>query len=273
VLKSVAVLFHPRRRRAVEEAEWLGLELQRRGIEATVSSGWDGTEIERICEQRDLLVVLGGDGTIIHVARLSARFRTPLVGVNLGHVGFLAELTPEDLHTKLDDLVEERYSVEERAMLDVQYHAHATTYSYICLNEVAVARGVAPRAIHVRAALDGEDFVTYTADGLLVVTATGSTAYNLAAGGPILHPESREIILTPVAPHLHIGRSLVLPPQTRITLTVSSARAAIISVDGADEHSLLHGERVEVSRSEKVTCFARLNPRGYFYRAIAERLK
>jgi NAD+ kinase len=273
VLKSVAVLFHPLRKRAVEESEWLGNELKRRGVEASIASAWDGKEVDQLCDARDVALVLGGDGTILHVARLAAPHGVPVVGINLGRIGFLAELTPEHLRERVDDLVEQRYWVEERAMLNVRYVSEGREFHDTCLNEVAVARGVAARAIQVRTTLDGDEFTTYTADGVLAATATGSTAYSLAAGGPILYPESHDFIITPVAPHLHIGRSTVVPQNTIVTLTLASDRPAVISVDGSVEHALQPGDPVEVSSSEQVALFARLNSRRYFYRAIADRLK
>jgi NAD+ kinase len=158
-------------------------------------------------------------------------------------------------------------------MFDVHVHLDSGVETFLSLNEVAVARGVAPRAIRVQTMLDGDDFMTYTADGVLVVTATGSTAYSLAAGGPILYPESTDFVITPVAPHLHIGRSMIVPGDTRITLTVTSERAAVVSVDGMDEHSLKPHDSVEVHRSDLTAMFARFGKRDYFYEAIAARLK
>jgi NAD+ kinase len=145
--------------------------------------------------------------------------------------------------------------------------------SFVSLNEVAVMRGVSPRAVHVKVALDGEEFMTYTADGVLIATATGSTAYSLAAGGPILYPESKDIMITPVAPHLHIGRSLIVPHETRVSVTLDTDRPALVSVDGADDRHLTPENTVEVRQSEVVARFARLGPRHYFYAALADRLR
>jgi len=121
--------------------------------------------------------------------------------------------------------------------------------------------------------LDGEEFLTYTADAVLVATATGSTAYSLAAGGPIIYPESRDFMITPVAPHLHIGRSMIIPGDTRVSLTLASDRPAVVSVDGFDDRQLKPYHSVHVSRSEHSARFARLGPRRYFYAALADRLK
>jgi NAD+ kinase len=273
VLESVAILFHPRRKRAVEEAEWLAVELERRGTRTSVGSGWDDHAVERLCCERQLLVAFGGDGTIIHIARLAAPYDIPLVGINLGRVGFLAEMTPEALRERVDDLVEQTYWIEHRAMLDVCFRSGERTERFICLNELAVARGLAPRAVHVRTELNGQEFLTYTADGVLVATATGSTAYSLAAGGPILYPESPDFIITPVAPHLHIGRSMIVPGETRVTLSIPADKGAVVAVDGADEQTMGPHDEVEVGKSALTATFARFGPRSYFYEAIAARLR
>jgi len=273
VLNNVGILYHPRRKRAVEEAEWLAVELQRRDVRTSIGSGWDNDTVLSMCGDHELLVALGGDGTIIHVARLAAPAGVPLVGVNLGRVGFLAEMTPEVMHSRVEDLVEKRYRIEHRTMLDVYLRSPERTEKFLCLNEVAVARGVAPRAVHVYTRLDGHDFMTYTADGVLVVTATGSTAYSLAAGGPILYPECPDFMVTPVAPHLHIGRSVILPGDTTVSLSISSDRPAIMSVDGSDDHELRAVDTVEVCRSSLVARFARFGTRDYFFAAVSARLK
>jgi NAD+ kinase len=273
LLQSIAILYHPRRKRAVEEAEWLANELGKRGVRTSIGSGWDEHVVERLCGDRQLLAAFGGDGTIIHVARLAAPYGVPLVGINLGRVGFLAELTPEDLPGRVDDLVEQKFWIERRTMLDVDFHSSRRVDHFLCLNELGVTRGLAPRAAHVHTQLDGRDFMTYTADGVLVATATGSTAYSLAAGGPILYPESNDFIITPVAPHLHIGRSMIVPGDTRVTLTIPTDRPAVVSVDGADEQTMRPDDRVDVCRSAQVASFARFGPRDYFYTAIAARLK
>lgn len=273
MLTNVAILYHPRREQAVTEAEWLSAELRDRGIQTVIGSGWDDETVLHLCCDRELVVVFGGDGTIIRVARLATAYRVPLLGINLGRVGFLAEMTPERLHTCVDALAEGRFWVESRTMLDVRGNIDGSTIQFLCLNEVAVARGIAPRAIHINTFLDGDEFMTYTADGVLVATATGSTAYSLAAGGPILYPESPDFMITPVAPHLHIGRSMVLPGDTVVRLSLSSDRPAVMSVDGTDEHALRPHDAVEVRRSPLEARFARLGPRKYFYSALADRLR
>ncbi len=272
MLRKAAILFHPRRKQAIVEAEWLACALAERDVQTKVGNAWDPEMATSLCGETELVVALGGDGTIIHAARLASPFEVPLLGINLGRVGFLAEMTPDDLHGRVDDLAESAYWVEERTMLEVDACIDGRRHTYLCLNEVVVARGVAPRAIHVTTMLDGEVLLTYTADAVLVATATGSTAYSLAAGGPILYPESRDFMITPVAPHLHIGRSIVVPADTELRLTLGTDRPAVMSVDGGEEHAMTALDTVDVRRSGQLARFARLGPRQYFYAAIHDRL-
>lgn len=273
VLHSVSVLFHPRRPQAVAEADWLDRELRARGIGVSVGNGWDSAVVPELCHGRDLVIALGGDGTILHVARLAAPMGVPTLGVNLGRVGFLAEMTPLSLHEHVDALAAGDFWIETRTMLEAEWNGDGEPETFLGLNEVAVARGISAHAVHVKTALDGEPFVTYTADGILVATATGSTAYSLAAGGPIMYPEATDLIVTPVAPHLHIGRSVIVPGTSTVTLQLSSDRPALVTVDGCEERTLGPGHVVHVCRSRLTAHFARVGPRSYFYSAIAARLK
>lgn len=271
-LEHVGILYHPVRPKAFEEAQWLQIELQRRKIGTVLANGWDDGVVEHICDEQDLIVTFGGDGTIIRATRLAAPHRIPVLGVNLGRVGFLAEMTPEILHSSVDALVERAFWLEHRIALDVRWDHDGDSRRFFCVNELAVARGPVPRAVRVRTMLDGEEFMVYTADGVLVATATGSTAYSLAAGGPVLYPESPDFMLTPVAPHLHIGRSVIVPGDTTVTLSIESDRPAVLSVDGQDEHPLNVADEVHVTRSDLAATFVRFGPRHYFYEALADRL-
>lgn len=272
-LTHVAILYHPLRPQALAEARWLQRELEVRGVKTGLADGWHAETVRHICEDQDLVVAFGGDGTIIRVAHFAAPVRVPVLGVNLGRVGFLCDMTPGMLHTQVDVLVSGSFWLEHRCMLDVTWSNGDTTDEYRALNEVTVARGAAPRAISVETRLDGAELTRYTADGVLVATATGSTAYSLAAGGPVLFPESLDFMVTPVAPHLHIGRSVIVPGSSTVDLRVTSDRPAVMSVDGQDERALHPTDIVTVRRSDLRATFARFGPREYFYAALAARLR
>lgn len=273
MLHNVAILYHPLREQAISQAMWLAEALQRHGVETVVGDGWDPDVVRHMCCDRELVIAFGGDGTIIRIARFAAPAGIAVVGVNLGRVGFLAELTPEKLRVSVGALVHQTYWLEKHTMLDVTHRSEGGQETILALNEVVVARGGLSHAVHVSTLLNGEDFVTYTADGVLLSTATGSTAYSLAAGGPILYPESSDMLITPVAPHLHIGRSVIVPGSSTVTMRLASDRPGLMSVDGADERRLTQADSVEVRRSETVAHFARLEPPTYFYAAIADRLR
>ena len=164
------------------------------------TSEWDDDALRSDMPGSDLLICLGGDGTVLRAARTVAPNPVPILGVNMGRLGFLAEVRPDELVERLPDVLAGRYRVEERAMLKASVPAWGITYD--ALNDVVVGRQTVSRPIYVDVRVDGSQLAIHRCDAMIVATATGSTAYSLSAGGPILHPESRDIVLTPVAPHI-----------------------------------------------------------------------
>jgi len=271
LLKSVAILFNPEREAAVETAARVSVTIREAGIDVFTRSAWE-PGLERVARDRDLAIVLGGDGTILTVGRELAGTGVPTLGVNLGHVGFLAELTPQLIDGALPAVLEGAFWVETRHVLEVNWQHNGRLHRNLALNEAAVARGLSTRAIRVGIQVDGFHYTTHTADGILVSTATGSTAYALAAGGPILYPDSADMLLTPVAPHLHIGRALVLPRTATVDLELRGDREAVLSIDGQTECPMEVGAHVQVCLSDKRALFARLGSKNYFYSVLAGRL-
>lgn len=273
MLRSTAIFYHPCKDAARAAAETLLLSLRDRGVDTFMASAWgDDDALVEGSKGRDLIIALGGDGTILRTARDTAESHAPTLGVNLGRVGFLAELTPELLPENVDRIVAGDFWVEKRFMLQAEWSQQGKRTVHHALNEVALARGSTTRAIRVRVLLDGFPYTSHTADGVLVATATGSTAYSLAAGGPIIYPRSTDVVLTPVAPHLHIGRSLVLPGTLPITLELDGEREAMLAIDGQTECPLEVGNRVTVCASPHHAHFARLGSQSYFFSALASRL-
>src|SRR5262249_42815723 len=158
------------------------------------------------------------DGTILSLARHCAPLGIPLLGVNFGRVGFLTELEPREVEEKLPLYFAGDCWMDERAMLEAEVASDGAFSRYIALNDIVLVRGAEPRVIQIQVIIDGHPYNTTVADGIIVSTATGSTAYNLAAGGPILHPQVRSAVLTSIAPHLAAGRSLILEPHSVVTL-------------------------------------------------------
>lgn len=223
-------------------------------------------------EQVDLVITLGGDGTILRAARACAPARIPILGVKMGRVGFLSEITPEQFSARV--LIDGTYWIEERTMLHASCTRNgAALGSFEALNDVVVGRGKLARVIRLTTFIDGDYLTTFVADGAIVATATGSTAYGFASGGPILAPEVKTLVLVPIAPYLSQIKSLVLPEGSRVLFRLQTDHRAILTIDGQIDVELESGDEVSVAASKHVARFARLQPRTYFYRTLVERLR
>ena len=222
----------------------------------------------------DMVLVLGGDGSLLSAARMCAEAGIPLLGVNFGRVGFLTELEPAEVEEKLPLYLNGDYWIDERAMLQAEVEDGGEHHQFIALNDMVVVRGAVPRVIRVKVWLDSHYYNTTVADGVIVSTATGSTAYNLAAGGPILHPQVRSSVLTPVAPHLAADRSLILEPNAVTTLQLQpGSDGAIVSADGQLNVTINAGAQVIIRASQYTTRFLRRRPPTYFYRILSAKLQ
>ena len=220
-------------------------------------------------QEFDLVVTLGGDGTVLRAGHLCAPKNIPILPVNLGSLGFLIELSPEDWSKAVQRLLAGDFWVENRMMLRARiWREEQCLDEFDVLNDVVVARGMYLRPVHLRVSLDGQAVTTYVADALVVSTPTGSTAYALAAGGPILPPELRNILIVPVAPHLSIDRGIVLAEGATVSITVLSDHGSVVSGDGQEPIELQQGDRVEVRASENVTRLVRFQEVDYFYRNL-----
>ena len=229
---------------------------------------------ERLClPEVDLLATLGGDGSILQAARLAATNDVLILGVNLGRVGFLTEAETGQWEDVLSRTLAGDFWVEERMMIRVAAERGKETLAEVeALNDVVVGRGARGRAVHLRAEVDGGELARYVADGLIVATPTGSTAYALAAGGPILPPQLRNILLVPVAPHLSMERPIVLAEGVTVRITVLGRRPAVLVVDGHADAELENRDSVNVEASPHAARFARVRERNYFYRTLVSRL-
>jgi NAD+ kinase len=234
------------------------------------TSDWNDHEAQHNIEGTDAIICLGGDGSMLWAARAVVPHAVPILGVNMGRLGFLAELGPKDLMEKLPRVLGGEARVEERAMLQVTVPVWGQTFQ--ALNDVVVGRSLAGRPVYLDVSVDAHRLALYRADAVIVATATGSTAYSLSAGGPVLHPEARELILSPVAPHLAPARSLVLSADAVVDLVVSTHEGATVSVDGQVNRVLSSGDSVSVCRSPHVARFLRLYEPAEYYHILAERL-
>ena len=221
----------------------------------------------------DLCIALGGDGTMLRAGHLCGTLGIPILGINLGRFGFLTEVRKEDWEAALDRVTGGDYWLEERMMLRAQHtRAGKPQNSWEVLNECFIGRGEDVRPVDLITEIDGRYLTTYVADGLVVASPTGSTAYALAAGGPILPPRLRNILLVPVAPHLSVDRAIVLHEGSSVRIEVRTDHQAILSLDGGQTVELKDRDSVEVRAAETVVHFARLQDPGYFYRNLTSRM-
>jgi NAD+ kinase len=219
---------------------------------------------EDLATRADMVIAFGGDGTILRAARLAARAGVPILGVNLGGFGFLAELSTADLPSALPDLVAGRYELDERMMLQAEAD-RIDADALLALNDVVVTtRGVA-RVLRLRVLVNGEHLASYPADGVIVATPTGSTAYSLSAGGPILHPKVDAVVITPISPHTFNARSVVVDRNDTVDveLTVPS-QDATVTVDGRVGLPMGETWRVRVRRARQTTRFIRLRSSSFY---------
>jgi NAD+ kinase len=278
-VKKVALLHHPKLPASLDLAGEMAQYLEERGVSPWLCSAWDEDEIARHVDALDFVITLGGDGTILRAARMAAEHSVPILGLNLGRVGFLAEIEVEDWREKLSSILEGKYWLEERMMLQAELRREekgepgSTSWAGEALNEFVVGRGTLARVVCLATHIDGEYLTTYAADGLIVATATGSTAYALAVGGPILPPELNNILLIPIAPHLCLDRAVVLSQGARVEVQVSTDHRAILTVDGQFDVELKDADRVVITASPHACRFIRTQDKAYFYRTLLERLR
>jgi NAD+ kinase len=271
-MKSFLLLHHPKLPRSLTLAQQWARELEQLGARALLLSAWDEGAIRRDAPDATLAITLGGDGTILRAARACASANLPILGINLGRVGFLSEMPPERFDARA--VVETKYWIEERAMLHTVWSRDNKPRGQAeALNDVVVGRGKLARVIRLATYIDGDYLKTFVSDGAIVATATGSTAYVFATGGPILAPEVRTLVLVPIAPYLSQLKSLVLPEGSRVLFRLETDHDAILTVDGQIDVELQNGDEVLVQASKNIARFARFQARTYFYGTLVDRLR
>lgn len=261
-------MYHPELEKAKALVTELEEMLSTREISCWHCSAWDEDEARGQVSGSDLILSIGGDGTILHSARAIIPLSVPLLGINLGQLGFIAELNAAEALSQLPGVINGEGWLDDRAMLE----ANVNGKSLHALNDVVLRSSIA-RLIHIKAKIDGEELTTYRADGVVVASATGSTGYCLAVGGPILYPQSRQIILTPISCHLGLNRALVLSPQSVVELSITDGGEAALSLDGQVNLPFKEGQTVTVKISPHATRFLRIHPPAYFYSTLWQKLK
>ncbi len=271
--QKAGILYHPREPAAFTLAQELAKTVLRplspwlapTGDNATCAANLNGT---------DLAVCVGGDGTVLWAARAVAPQGAHIVSVNMGRLGFLSELAPADAANQLAAILEGAGMLDERSLVEcvASGPAPGDEITALALNDVVVYRAAPGRPVDFSVAIDGVHLAHLRADALIVSTATGSTAYNLSAGGPVLMPQSRDLVLTPVAPHLSRMRPLVLPGEAEIAISVEDQSEGIVTADGEVLRPLAAGCAVVCRRSEHSAAFIRMGPPSSFFARLSDHL-
>ena len=269
----IGLLYQPRIEASAQHARRVQARLACDGHDAWVGSSWDiGDESEPIRDS-DLLFTFGGDGTLLRAARAAAVYGVPCTGVNYGRVGFLTEIRAAEFDERLPEFLNRDHWVEERVLIDWTRSSPAGRVSGgLAAGDVVAGRGRMARVVEIEVLVDGALLTTYMADGVIVATPTGTTGYTQAAHGPVLHPECRELAVTPIAPFLTPANAMVLRAGSVIELVVHTTHEATLSIDGQTEELLDSGDRITCRMSEHLARFARVQPRGYFYATLADKL-
>ncbi len=277
-IKRIGVLAHPSRPDTHPVAREIAATLRQRGIENWVQAVWDEDSVARDVACSDVVMAIGGDGAMLRAARVCAEQEVPVLGVNMGWLGFLTEIEkPEDCAKGLDQLLAGDYWIERRMMLQatVLEDKQRVIGSFRALNDVLVSGSVFGRMVQIAAYIDKHWATTYNADALILSTPTGSTAYALATGGPILPPELHNILLTPMAPHLSMDRPIVLSQGAVVDIepTRENRHNVVLTVDGRVAAELDENQHICVKSAEPQSQFVRLRDRNYFYRSLLDRME
>ncbi len=273
-IERAGLLYHPYIPESRALAEELAAFLRGAGVQTWLESSRDHTSLRPRAGNSDLLVTLGGDGTILRAARAALPKSPPILAVNFGHLGFMTELAPDEALEALPKVLAEQFWVEERPLLDVVLVRDGREEArLVAVNDVVLARGDGPHALKLDVWVNGALVTRYVADGLIVATPTGSTAYALAAGGPIVAPSVDALVVVPVAAHLAHLRNLVVPAGAVVEVATGTPyHETVAVVDGQVAVPWAPGDRLRATGSRHVVRFVRLGSREYYYETLAKRL-
>jgi NAD+ kinase len=275
-LKTVGMVVRRERPRAIAIAHELAIWLRGRHLatlaepEVAAQLGAEATEREQLAAKADLIVVLGGDGTLLSIARLVGERETPILGINLGGLGFLTEITVEEAQATLARVLAGEYEVDRRITLEATVESHAAgarmadRESFRALNDVVINKRALGRMLELNVIAAGERFCSYRADGLIIATPTGSTAYALSAGGPIVFPSLDVVVLAPICPHTLSNRPVVLPDSFEIEVRLKTDdNGAMLAVDGQQTAPIASNDSLRVRRGKSPVVLVR-SSHSYF---------
>jgi len=222
--------------------------------------GLEGLKFNEVCRKCDFLVSVGGDGTLISVARRAYTFEKPVLGIHLGTLGFLTDIMLKEVPSFLLKLKNDEYRIDKRMMIK----GVTSNKKYVAFNDIVITRKSVNSMLKVDAKIDGKLFNSYYGDGIIISTPTGSTAYNLSVGGPLVYPLTNAFIVTPIAPHSLRQRPLVLPANFVIEFTITDKKGAVIIIDGQDSYEIEHGESIKIEIANKKAKLIHRIERNYF---------
>jgi NAD+ kinase len=277
---KIGIVVHLTRRSAWDFVEETAAELTRRGVEVAVPASdaavtgltkWAIAD-EHFAAEVDLVFSLGGDGTMLRAVDLVLAEQVPVLGVNIGHLGYLTALAPHELLDSLDSLLAGDYEVEERMTLDVEVcrPGDATVHRFHALNDAVVEKSSPGNTVRLGVAFNGKPFLDYSTDGLIIATPTGSTAYAFSVRGPIMSPTMNALIVVPVSPHMLFDRSLVLDGDENVTVTVLDGRAGTLFVDGRDHGLVPEGTTVTCTKGASRAKLVSFGPRDFYTRVTSK---
>ena len=222
-----------------------------------------------------LVITLGGDGTILRVARSISSFEIPILGINLGRVGFMTEIPYSDSLKILDEVLKDinKFRIEKRLMLKATGISNNQKFELNALNDIVLGHQSVSRLMDIDVYVDSELMAEYRADGIIISSPSGSTGYSLAAGGPIITPEQKLMLIQPIAPHMSLDVGVIVPDHSKISINIASPNKAVVSADGFDEVVLGEKDKIDVEISKHVTRFIRLKSPSDFYKQLTSRLK
>ncbi len=273
-IKKIGILYHPRVETTLLKAKELEKLLKKQQITVWIDSAWEKEKTQAMLDGTDLVLTVGGDGTILRAVQSIIPGNIPVTGINLGKLGFLTELNADEATKKLPELLAGKGWFDRRSMLQVELISKGQKKRvFHALNDVVIGRGEIARIIRVDVTIDSQPLTTYRADAVIVATATGSTGYSLAAGGPILHPQCTDCLLVAVAPHLSLSYPVVIPETAKIVLRLNTYHSATLSIDGHVNIPMADGDTVTVKQSPQVARFYRIRPQDSFFSTLEDKLK
>ncbi|MGV8059278.1 MAG: NAD(+)/NADH kinase [Smithellaceae bacterium] len=279
-IRKVGIVANTEKEKTAEYAKSLKEWLEEAGIEVFIEAEIaakigvrGGLPWENLARKAELVAVLGGDGTMLRTARYVAKYNVPIVGINMGSFGYLTEVNLNEMHSALELILRGDYLTEKRMMLDVSVrHGKTVITAGTVLNDVVINRGNLSRIIELETTINDKYLTTYKADGLIVSTPTGSTAYSLSAGGPIVYPEKDLIIINPICPHTLTNRPIIIPEDSDLHIRIwSTEKGATLTLDGQESYRINSGDVVTVRKSKYITKLV-LSPHRSYWEILRSKL-